>query len=56
MVVETCTNWYNMQTNEIQPITSAVKDQMNAAITKMAESSLRTLCVAYKKLSAHEDL
>lgn len=29
---------------------------MNVAINKMAENSLRTLCVAYKKISNQTDL
>jgi hypothetical protein len=29
---------------------------MNQAITKMAESSLRTICLGYKKLHAKDDL
>lgn len=29
---------------------------MTKAINRMAEDSLRTLCLGYKKLSAHDDL
>ena len=56
MVLSTCDSWFNMEKNEIQPISAEVRTEMNNAITKMAESSLRTLCLAYKKLSDKDNL
>jgi Ca2+ transporting ATPase len=56
MVLTTCDFWYNMDKNEVQPITEEIRKNMNDAINKMAESSLRTLCLAYKKIGAKDDI
>ena len=56
MVLECCSKWHDMRTNKIEVISSSVKDKMNAAIKQMAESSLRTRCLAYKKISKESDI
>lgn len=40
----------------MEPITSELNEKLKAVITKMAEGSLRTLVLGYKKLQAHDDL
>jgi magnesium-transporting ATPase (P-type) len=40
----------------VQPITEEIRNSMNQAIHKMAENSLRTICMAYKKLGAKDDI
>lgn len=56
MVLATCSRWYNMETNKIEDITEHTKEKMEKAILEMANKSLRTLCLGYKKLGAHDDL
>ena len=56
IVLASCNQWYNNQSGEIEPLTSEVSNEINRVINKMAENSLRTLCLGYKKLSAHDDL
>ena len=55
MVLEGCRSWHNMKNDAIQPITHTVKTKMEEAIVKMAQSSLRTLCLAYKKINKDAD-
>ena len=56
IILSGCTEWYNSQNGEIEPITSEVNQQLLGVINSMAENSLRTLCFGYKKLMAHDDL
>lgn len=56
MVLSTCNKWYNMDENKIEDITEHTKTKMETAINDMATKSLRTLCIGYKKLGAHDDL
>ena len=56
MILASCTQWYNSQNGEIEPITSELQDKVKKVINSMAENSLRTLCLGYKKLMAHDDL
>lgn len=45
-----------MESNDIESISATVKKSMEEAIVSMAENSLRTLCLAYKKLRPTSDL
>jgi magnesium-transporting ATPase (P-type) len=56
MVLGCCNKWYDMRSNRIEGISESVKVKMEETIKKMAESSLRTLCLAYRKIPANEDL
>jgi magnesium-transporting ATPase (P-type) len=56
MVLSCCSKWHDMHTNKIEIISQTTKNKMEEAIRKMAESSLRTLCLAYKKVSPNCDL
>ena len=56
MVLGTCNQWYNMEDNTIEDISEHVRAKMQAAILQMANKSLRTLCIGYKKLGPHDDL
>ena len=56
MVLSSCTQWFNSQNGEIEPITSEMNERLLKIINSMAENSLRTLCLGYKKLMAHDDL
>lgn len=51
-----CNRWHNLNTNKIEFITHEMKVKMEEAIKKMAENSLRTLCLAYKIVSQTCDL
>ena len=53
MVLHGCTDIYNASTNTTEIIN---KDSIDKVIRKMAEKSLRTLCLAYKKISTHENI
>lgn len=54
--MNSCSDWFNPDTNEIETITTAKRQEMEDAITGMANKSLRTLCLAYKKLRPTSDL
>lgn len=56
MVLATCNRWYNMEENKIEDINEHTKEKMENAILEMANKSLRTLCLGYKKLGPHDDL
>ena len=56
MVLSTCSKWYDMESNKIEDINEHTKAKMQNAILEMANKSLRTLCIGYKKLGAHDDL
>lgn len=56
IILESCNEWYNSHSRENEPISKATRTHLNQIITKMAENSLRTLCLAYKKLAAHDNL
>ena len=56
IVLASCNSWYNNQSGEKEPITCEMNKKLNQVITKMAENSLRTLCIGYKNLSARDDL
>jgi magnesium-transporting ATPase (P-type) len=50
MVLTCCNKWYDMQNSRIDMISDSIRLKMQENIKKMAESSLRTLCLAYKKV------
>lgn len=56
MVLQTCSKWYNMDENKIEDINQHVKTKMENSILEMANKSLRTLCIGYKKLGPLDDL
>ena len=56
MVMASCSDWYNPETDQIESISPQVKDDMEKAIHGMASKSLRTLCIAYKNLRPTSDL
>ena len=56
MVMNSCSDWFNPETNSVQPITMHKRKEMDDAIVGMANKSLRTLCLAYKKLRPTSDL
>jgi Ca2+ transporting ATPase len=56
IILEGCHEWFNSDSGEIESITKATRTILNNVITAMAENSLRTLCLAYKKLAAHDNL
>ncbi len=56
MVLNCCNRWHDLNTNKIEVISHSMKAKMEEAIKKMAENSLRTLCLAYKKVSQTCDL
>ena len=56
MVLSSCTQWFNSQNGEIEPISTDIQENLKKTINNMAENSLRTLCFGYKKLMAHDDL
>ena len=56
MVLATCNKWYNMEENKIEDINEHVQSKMANAILEMANKSLRTLCIGYKKLGVHDDI
>lgn len=56
MVMASCSDWLNPETNTVQPITPEKRKEMDEAIVGMANKSLRTLCLAYKKLRPTSDL
>lgn len=56
IVLASSNQWFNSSTGEIEAITPQIQKELDETITKMAEGSLRTLCLGYKKLSAHDDL
>lgn len=45
-----------MQNDRVDVISSSVREQIEKSIEKMAESSLRTLCLAYKDISKESNL
>ena len=56
IVLKSSSSWFNHATGEVEPISHSVNQELNTVITKMAQNSLRTLCLGYKKLTAHDDL
>lgn len=56
LILGSCQQWFNSLSGDIEPITSDLEEEIHRVIVKMAENSLRTLCLGYKKLSAHDDL
>ncbi|KRX11210.1 P-type ATPase, cytoplasmic domain N [Pseudocohnilembus persalinus] len=56
LVLESCTNWINKETNQIQPIDAKQKQIILDAITGMANQALRTIVLAYKDLDGNVDL
>ena len=56
IVLKSSDSWYNTGSGEVEPISHQVNQELNTVITKMAQNSLRTLCIGYKKLAAHDDL
>ena len=56
IVLGSCTQWFNSQNGQIEPISEEQQVNIKKVIHSMAENSLRTLCLGYKKLMAHDDL
>jgi P-type Ca2+ transporter type 2B len=56
MLLGSCNQWFNSGSGEIEAINPDLQNKIKAVIEKMAEGSLRTLCLGYKKLMAHDDL
>lgn len=56
IVLESCKQWHNSSTGEVEVISTELKAEINKAIVKMAEGSLRTLCLGYKTLNPRDDL
>lgn len=56
MVLSCCNKWFDMRSGRIEAISESQKNKMDETIKKMAESSLRTLCLAYRELSTNDDL
>ena len=50
MILKCCTKWYDPSTNRVEVMSSTAKDKIEDAINKMAEESLRTLCLAYREV------
>lgn len=50
MVLDSCNFWLNQSSNKIESLSADCRQEMLEAITKMAEESLRTLCIAYKPI------
>ncbi len=55
MVLRSCEEWLNHETNKVEPITEPFRRHIEDCITEMAAKSLRTLCLGYKKLSPRDD-
>lgn len=45
-----------MQSNRVDVLSGSVRQQIEHSIKEMAESSLRTLCFAYKDISKDSNL
>lgn len=56
IVLNSCSDWYNSEKSEVQSISQSVRKDMEESIVGMANKSLRTLCLAYKKLRPTSDL
>ena len=56
MVLQSCNKWFDPQTNKIEVISKSTKDKIEGVIRKMAEGSLRTLCLAYRPLFDSDNL
>ncbi len=54
-VMKSCKDWYNKESNQVESINEELGRQMDATINDMAMDSLRTLCLAFKKLRPTED-
>lgn len=52
IILASCQDMYNQRTGNIEPID---KNQVERIIHQMAENSLRTLGLAFKKLSGHDN-
>lgn len=52
IILEGCQDMFNQKTGTIEPINKAKVDKV---IHRMAQSSLRTLGLAYKKLTGHDN-
>lgn len=52
MVLKGCQKYYNPRSGQIEQLDRSKADE---AINKMAKYSLRTLCLAYKKVTNHEN-
>ena len=52
MVLHGCTDIYNSSKNAIETINQGHVDKV---IRSMAEKSLRTLCLAYKRINTHDN-
>jgi P-type Ca2+ transporter type 2B len=56
MILRSCTKWLDPETNRIDVLSDTIKDRIEEAIQTMAQSSLRTLCLAYKPINNHSNL
>ena len=55
VLLKSCQFWLNAQSTQVEPLDS-IREQIGETINTMAGNSLRTLCLAFKKLSADQDL
>ena len=55
-MLNSCNKWYDMQSNRVDVLSGSVRQQIEHSIKDMAESSLRTLCFAYKDISKDSNL
>lgn len=56
IVLADCNRWYDMENDRVDVLSSTVREQIEESIKKMATSSLRTLCLAYKEISKDSNL
>lgn len=56
MVLDSCNKWFDPETNKIEVMSATAKEKIEEIIHKMAESSLRTLCMAYKPINSLDNL
>lgn len=56
IVLQSCTHLLQFSNGLIAPINQQLQESINAAIKKMADKALRTICLAYKMLPKKTDL
>ena len=56
MVLNGCNKWFDPATNRIECMSNTIKDKIEDSIREMAQSSLRTLCLAYKPIADSDNL
>jgi Ca2+ transporting ATPase len=56
IILKSCQFWLNGQSTQVEPLDSSIREQIGETINTMASNSLRTLSLAFKKLTADQDL